>query len=55
MVAFLNGLMTILGIVTFIGIVIWAWSDGRKKANHDGSMLPFALPDEADEKGGSNE
>ncbi|WP_298053242.1 CcoQ/FixQ family Cbb3-type cytochrome c oxidase assembly chaperone [uncultured Paenalcaligenes sp.] len=46
MVGILNGIATALALITFLGIVVWAWSRGRSKANHDASMLPFDLPDE---------
>ncbi|WP_269901684.1 cbb3-type cytochrome oxidase subunit 3 [Paenalcaligenes faecalis] len=46
MVGILNGIATALGLLTFLGIIAWAWSKGRSKANHDASMLPFDLPDE---------
>jgi len=42
------GIMTIIALLTFIGIVWWAFSRGRSKANRDSAMLPFAQPDEAD-------
>ncbi len=45
--AYLNALSTVLAMITFFGIVWWAFSKGRRKANHDAAMLPFALPDEA--------
>ncbi|MCQ9616762.1 CcoQ/FixQ family Cbb3-type cytochrome c oxidase assembly chaperone [Paenalcaligenes niemegkensis] len=58
--AYLNALVTLLGMLTFIGIAVWAWSKGRTEANRDASLLPFALPDEGEIKaenksGGSNE
>ena len=46
MVGILNGIMTILAMLTFVGIVWWAFSAGRKKDNHDASLLPFSLPDD---------
>lgn len=46
MVGLINGVMTVLGMATFIGIVWWAWSAGRADANRQASMLPFALPEE---------
>lgn len=55
---YLNALATILSMITFFGIVAWAWSKGRAKANKEAAMLPFDLPDEADQEsevGGSNE
>lgn len=45
----LNGIATLVALLTFIGIVWWAFSRGRAKANRDASMLPFAQPDEAEE------
>jgi len=56
--AYLNAIATVLSMITFFGIVVWAWSKGRAKANKEASMLPFDLPDEADQEsqvGGSNE
>lgn len=41
-----NGIATLIGLVLFIGIVWWAYSRGRAKANTEASLLPFALPDE---------
>lgn len=46
MMAIVNGVATLLALATFLGIVWWAWSAGRARANHEASMLPFALPDE---------
>lgn len=46
MLAYLNALSTVLAMVTFFGIIWWAFSRGRKKANQEAAMLPFALPDE---------
>lgn len=46
--AFLNGLMTIISMAVFFGIVWWAWSKGRVKANEEAAELPFSLPDEED-------
>ncbi len=45
--AYLNALSTVLAMITFFGIVWWAFSKGREKANRESAMLPFALPDEA--------
>lgn len=59
MIGILNGIATAIAIITFLGIIVWAWSKGRAKANQDASMLPFDLPDEVEEKkqkvGDSNE
>jgi cytochrome c oxidase cbb3-type subunit 4 len=46
MVAVLNAISTVLAMATFFGIILWAFSKGRRQANHEASMLPFALPDE---------
>ncbi|HUH40920.1 MAG TPA: CcoQ/FixQ family Cbb3-type cytochrome c oxidase assembly chaperone [Castellaniella sp.] len=46
MVGVINGIMTVLAMVTFAGIVWWAWSAARADANRQASMLPFALPEE---------
>ena len=44
----LRGLGTILGIVAFIGVVLWAYSSKRKKSFDEAANLPFA--DEPDAK-----
>lgn len=56
MVGVINGIMTVLGMLTFAGIVWWAWSARRAEANRQASMLPFALPEEyqQDKKVGDN-
>ncbi len=46
MLGLVNGIVTAIALFTFIGIVWWAFSRGRAEANHEASMLPFALPDE---------
>jgi cytochrome c oxidase cbb3-type subunit 4 len=46
MTGILNGIMIILALVTFIGIIWWAFSKRRVKDNNEAAMLPFALPDE---------
>lgn len=55
--ALLNGIVTFIALATFIGIVAWAYSRSRSKANHDASLLPFSLPDEgaAEQKEDSHE
>jgi len=52
MIAVINGIATILVMLTFFGICWWAFSRGRAEANREAAMLPFALPDEdaSDEK-----
>lgn len=46
----LTGIVTAVALLTFIGIVWWAFSRGRAQANKDASMLPFDLPDEIDQE-----
>ena len=46
MIGVLNGIATALALITFLGIIVWAWSKGRAKANDEASRLPFDLPDE---------
>jgi cbb3-type cytochrome oxidase subunit 3 len=38
----IQGLLTLLLMVLFIGIVIWAYSGRQKKRFDEASMLPFA-------------
>jgi len=42
----LNGIVTLLGMLFFFGIVWWACSQGRAQANREAALLPFLLPDE---------
>ena len=46
--AFLSSLMTVVSLVTFIGIVIWAYGRKRRKSFDEAANAPFALPDDAD-------
>ncbi len=58
MLGVINGIMTALAMLTFAGIVWWAWSAQRAEANRQSALLPFALPEEYQEdkhSGGSNE
>ncbi|MCB5363289.1 CcoQ/FixQ family Cbb3-type cytochrome c oxidase assembly chaperone [Pusillimonas sp. CC-YST705] len=43
----LNGIITLIALLTFIGIVWWAFSKFRAKDNEEASLLPFAQPDES--------
>lgn len=43
----MRSLMTVLAFVTFIGIVIWAWSGKRQAAFEEAARLPFG-DDETD-------
>lgn len=42
----LNAIGTILSMLLFFGIIWWAFSKGRKKANEEAAHIPFDLPDE---------
>ena len=44
--AIMNAIGTILAMIAFFGIVWWAFSSRRKKANEEAANLPFELPDE---------
>lgn len=44
--AMLSAFSTVLSMLFFLGICWWAWSAGRRRANEESAMLPFALPDE---------
>ena len=46
MIPYLSAFSTFIGLIFFLGIVWWAWSPGRKKANQESAELPFDLPDE---------
>ena len=37
---------TVLPLVTFLGIVFWAWSRRRTAAFREAANAPFALPDD---------
>lgn len=54
MSGFFVGIVTILAIVTFFGIVWWAWSARRAEDNRKASMLPFDLPEEYNDKSPEN-
>ncbi len=43
----LRGLGTVVIMVAFIGLVIWAYSGKRKKSFDEATMLPFADDPEA--------
>jgi cbb3-type cytochrome oxidase subunit 3 len=42
------GIYTLLLLVAFVGIVVWAWSGKRKKGFREASEIPFL--DEAHER-----
>lgn len=42
---------TIVSLVIFVGIVIWAWSSHRKQAFDDAANLPFDSDDDINQSG----
>ena len=46
MLAYLTAIATVLAMLTFFGIIWWAFSKGRQQANEEAANLPFVLPDE---------
>lgn len=44
----LSSIVTVVSFVTFIGIVVWAYSRKRKRAFDEAANAPFALPDDDD-------
>ena len=37
----LRSVTTVLSLLVFVGIVLWAWSRRNKAAFHEAEMLPF--------------
>lgn len=37
-----HSLWTVLAFLTFLGIVVWAWSGHRKKLFDEAAQLPFS-------------
>ena len=44
----LRSLITVLGLLCFLGIVGWAYSKGSKKGFEEAANLPFAEHDDQD-------
>ena len=44
----LHSIMTLVAFITFVAIVIWAYSRKRKSAFEAAANAPFALPDDAE-------
>ena len=51
----LHSIMTLIAFITFIGIVVWAYSRKRKADFEEAANAPFALPDDADGPGIGND
>ena len=45
--ALLGSVTTVVGLVAFVAIVLWAYSRRRKTSFDAASRAPFALPDES--------
>ncbi|MEI7531356.1 MAG: CcoQ/FixQ family Cbb3-type cytochrome c oxidase assembly chaperone [Betaproteobacteria bacterium] len=43
---YLSATSSIIGLVAFLAIILWAWSPKQKSANQESAELPFSLPDE---------
>ncbi|MFO1198615.1 MAG: cbb3-type cytochrome c oxidase subunit 3 [Burkholderiaceae bacterium] len=41
----LRSLITVLSLISFIGIVVWAYGSGRKRRFEEAANLPFADDD----------
>lgn len=50
----LRAIMTVVMFVTFIGIIIWAWSGRNKKNFEEAANLPFE-GDEVNSRGENHE
>ncbi|NIR31883.1 MAG: CcoQ/FixQ family Cbb3-type cytochrome c oxidase assembly chaperone [Gammaproteobacteria bacterium] len=46
-VTFLRSLFTVLVVVCFVAVWVWAWSDRRKEAFREAAHLPFSEEDPA--------
>ena len=44
----LSSIGTVVSFVTFVGILVWAFSSRRKRAFDEAANAPFALPDDDD-------
>ena len=42
-----GSITTVVSLVAFVAIVVWAWSAKRRKAFDEAANAPFALPDDA--------
>jgi len=49
------GIATILAIVAFCGVCIWAWSDKRRQQFDEAANLPFADEDSGGTKKGKSD
>jgi cytochrome c oxidase cbb3-type subunit 4 len=43
----LRGIITVLSLLAFIGIVVWAYGKGRRQQFEEAANLPFADDDRA--------
>jgi len=41
----LRGIFTLLALIAFIGVCIWAWGSRRKRSFEEAANLPFADDD----------
>jgi len=48
--AIFGSVLTVLAVLSFVGIVYWAYSGRRKNAFRDAANAPFAVPDELERR-----
>jgi cytochrome c oxidase cbb3-type subunit 4 len=44
----IGSVLTVIAFAAFVGIVVWAYGRGRKRAFEEAANAPFALPDDED-------
>ncbi len=42
----IGSVLTVIAFSAFVGIVVWAYGRGRKRAFDEAANAPFALPDD---------
>lgn len=42
----IGSVLTVIAFAAFVGIVVWAYGRGRKRAFEEAANAPFALPDD---------
>lgn len=51
----IHSLWTVLAFLTFLGIVVWAWSGHRKKLFDEAAQLPFSSSETMAQRDEDNE
>lgn len=47
--------VTVLSLIVFVGIVVWAWSGRRRRSFDEAAQLPFADTASASDTGGEKQ